>query len=314
MTLSPSRIDTYFKCSYLYYLKYILKIPDEQTAAMARGSFMHAILEYLLRQDRRGRVERIIQKNDLCSDPAVARLVRVLAKKYKVWNPSDVETVKEFVLRGLKQDFYHDGSSFLRAEYKFELAGEGWNAVGIIDKMAGYPDRIVITDYKSSKSKFTAKQLEFNLQNYFYTYASKKMFPDLPVCVEFQFLKFKKVPLQAAPVLTDEQLKGFEEWLPHISKFLENLTLEQALESPAKDDIEKRMICCGSSFGSVNKDGGKAHMCGYRYPYIYFELLEGDKVIKKSKNKNELVVLMNSDRKIIEKQHDGCPFFKYEYQ
>src|SRR6478736_2125582 len=112
--LSASRIKTYFDCSFIYYAKYLLKIPDVSNAGAARGSVTHNILECLLRDDRRPVVQEILDRNDPFL-PQIKRMARMLAKKFGVWNPEDFELIRNFLLVALKLDFYKEGSNSVEA-------------------------------------------------------------------------------------------------------------------------------------------------------------------------------------------------------
>ncbi len=50
MRLSPSKINTYFKCPREFYYKYIAKIPEKKTIHLFRGTLVHAVLEDLFKK------------------------------------------------------------------------------------------------------------------------------------------------------------------------------------------------------------------------------------------------------------------------
>ena len=49
MRLSPSKINTYYKCPREFYYKYIAKIPEKKTIHLFRGTLVHAVLEDLFK-------------------------------------------------------------------------------------------------------------------------------------------------------------------------------------------------------------------------------------------------------------------------
>jgi len=49
MRLSPSKINTYYKCPREFYYKYIAKIPEKKTIHLFRGTLVHKILEDLFK-------------------------------------------------------------------------------------------------------------------------------------------------------------------------------------------------------------------------------------------------------------------------
>ena len=50
MRLSPSKINTYYKCPREFYYKYIAKLPEKKTIHLFRGSLVHAVLEDLFKK------------------------------------------------------------------------------------------------------------------------------------------------------------------------------------------------------------------------------------------------------------------------
>ena len=50
MRLSPSKINTYYKCPREFYYKYIAKIPEKKTIHLFRGTLVHAVLEDLFKK------------------------------------------------------------------------------------------------------------------------------------------------------------------------------------------------------------------------------------------------------------------------
>ena len=53
MRLSPSKINTYYKCPREFYYKYIAKIPEKKTIHLFRGTLVHAVLEDLFKVEFR---------------------------------------------------------------------------------------------------------------------------------------------------------------------------------------------------------------------------------------------------------------------
>ena len=53
MRLSPSKINTYYKCPREFYYKYIAKIPEKKTIHLFRGTLVHAVLEDLFKKQFR---------------------------------------------------------------------------------------------------------------------------------------------------------------------------------------------------------------------------------------------------------------------
>ncbi len=312
--LSASRVKTLFNCGILYYNQYIDKIPQgPNNSGAARGSTCHYVLECLLRPDRKERVGKILKLGDPWIDASVKRMAKIHANKLEVGDDVNFEMIRKFILVALQTDFYCQGAVSVEAEEQFTITTDTYHSGGFIDKRAVYPDKVKIIDYKSSKAKFTGKDHSFNLQNYFYTLAEKKRQEeegiDLPVELEFHFLKFPKDPVQKAPKITDLELAGFEEWLGEVTKFIDTLTMSEAMMLAAKGSYERSWLC-GKSPGEKNKAGDDAYYCSFKFPFLYFELCEGDKVIKSSRIKSELTQIQKDGQVIRQRRYEGCPKWK----
>ncbi len=51
--LSASRIKTLQSCTFLYWVKYHLKLPDQTNSGALRGTGTHSILEFLKKPKRK---------------------------------------------------------------------------------------------------------------------------------------------------------------------------------------------------------------------------------------------------------------------
>ncbi len=305
--LSASRLKTLLTCGLVYHFKYLDKIPEgKNNEGASRGSCTHYVLECLLRKDRKERVENILKNKDPWSDLAVKRLARHHADKLEVGDEANFEMIRKFILVALQLDFYHEGSLEVIAEESFDIKTDKYHTGGFLDKTAIYPDKIKIVDYKTSKAKFNAKEQEFNLQNFFYTLAAKKKYPDLPVELEFQFLKIKD-PVQKAPTITQDQLDGFELWLADLTEFIDSFSFEQAKTMAAKGSYTNGWLC-GKGPGEMNAAGDKpAYYCTFKFPFVYFSLKKEGKVIKTSRTRSDLEKEMKDGEEITQELHRGCP-------
>ena len=242
--LSASKIKTAESCSWLYYCKYIIKLPDISNAGASRGTICHLIFE-LLQRDRHKKYF-----NDLCSgksgvikNPAIHRLILKHAKKLKVDDEENLDLIYDMIQTGLQSDYFCFGSVAVHVEDEFLIEEENYLLNGFIDKIAEYPDGSVkVFDYKSSKSKFQKSEINFNLQNLIYSLAVFKKYNKIPD-LSFIFLKFRKQPLQEAPKPTEEQLKGFMAYLAYVSGYLSSFDAKSAIENLAAKSVEKKWLC-----------------------------------------------------------------------
>lgn len=310
--LSASKISLYNKCSFLYWLKYgESNFPDPGNSGSKRGSVVHAILECLIKEKRRDLVSKLLENQNLYIYPPIIRLIIILARKLNIYNKEDLELIHTFILKALSLDFNCDGADSVVGELKISIESENYDVLGFIDKIAFYKDKIVIFDYKTSKTRKSKEEIDFDYQSYIYTLAIRKLYPDIPIKVIFHFLKFKRTPIQEAPEISDISLKGFEKYLSYIADELSDFTYKKALSNLAKNDIKRRFLC-GKCFGDLKADkSDEAFICPAKYPSIFFVLKnENNKVIKSSFFKKELEKDLKDGNYIESRSHPGCPAFK----
>ncbi len=312
--LSASKISTLEKCSYLYWLNYHSDFPKGQNSGSSRGSVTHYVLECLLKDSRREDVAAMIKANDPFSHKGVYRLARFHARKLDVADDVNMGMINEFILTALKSDFFCDGSEELISEYEFNIEGTNYLLKGYIDKIAVYKDKVKIVDYKSSKAKKSKEELAMDYQNLIYTMVVKDKYPDKPIDLTFQFLKFKKEPNQQAPALTEEQITGFKGYLEYIADYVKDFDEKKALANLAKNDYKKRWLC-GKAVGDINAAGGEAFICSAKYPRTYFVLFDDNKKFVASDfSKKELEKRMKTGYSLETKSHPGCKAWSFLWE
>ena len=88
--LSASRLKTAKTCSWLYWSKYHLKLPDTTNEGASRGTICHLLFECLGHRRHKPKFTKIIKSNDIFAVEAVKRLVYLLAKKLKVADDDNI--------------------------------------------------------------------------------------------------------------------------------------------------------------------------------------------------------------------------------
>src|SRR5437762_1197766 len=99
--LSASRIKTYQDCTWLYYVKYILKLPDKSNDGAKRGTLVHLINELLLNPKRKAHFHLITKNRTIEACPAIHRLVLKLARKEAIDDPENLELINAMILVAL---------------------------------------------------------------------------------------------------------------------------------------------------------------------------------------------------------------------
>lgn len=266
--LSASRIKTAQSCSWLYWSKYKLNLPDGSNDGAKRGSICHLIFELLGIAKRKKMYAKIIKSNDVFCIPSVKRLILKHAKISEVDDEENIALIKEMTLNGLLYDFHGDvvlKPTEALSEKDFEITvveeDKKYKIKGFIDKLFLYKkDKYaLIRDFKSSKQVFKGKEVSDNLQDYMYSLAVKHLYPQYSNRQsEFLFLKFelKDQSHQENPKLiwvhenkesdvkaktkdpatgvvrmapiTDDDLEGFEYQLTAIQEYLDNFSEQDA--------------------------------------------------------------------------------------
>lgn len=330
VTLSASRIKTAQSCSWLYWAKYKLKLPDRGNDGSSRGTVCHEVFEFLGDKKNKKEFTKIIEKQDIFASKKVKDLVLDLAVKEGVGDDSNMNQIKTMTLNGLNYDFFGNEfgkitQEFSEKDFDFDVKDENLNykIKGFIDKLFIYGNKAIIRDFKSSKEVFKGKDLEDNMQDLMYTLAVRKMFPEIKeLYSEFLFIKFDLSGKGCIkmPSISQEELEGFEQYLTHVQEYLDNFTEKTAMSNMAakadypKDNSFGGPIMCGKAKkGELKKDGTPAWCCAAKHDLEYYQ-------IKDSSNKIIDSCFLADIQKYKEKYKDekvkfeifkykGCPAF-----
>ena len=298
--LSASRMKTLEDCSWKYHCNYNLKIQQTQNDGACRGTVCHTVFEHLLHPKHRKHFDAIMEAGNTEGSPAVVRMLRMLLKKGGCFCEENHQMCVDMVYVGLNADFFGEGGKVDKPEIKFIIKNKNpeYEIIGFIDKKIKYKDKIRIVDYKSSKRKFSKKDLESNLQAMAYTLAAKKKWPKSAkdVEVEFLFLKFPRQPSQRVTI-PKEQLDGFEHYLAHMYKIINSFTEDQAKTNYAKDKWETKFFC----------KAGEHWKCPYLEAFDYYSLEDKDGEILKGAFTEEELGSPKNGQKIVKKTYEGCP-------
>jgi len=308
MKLSASRINTFLKCSWTYYCRYVLKIPDAGNDGARRGSVTHAVLECLLNP----RHKKYVAKCKTAPEkiPAIKRLTEKQAKKYGVCDPENLKLIYSFIKVGVKSDFFCEDYELLPPEYKFDIVSENpkYEIMGFIDKSAVSNAEILIVDYKTSKSKPSGKDKSFNVQALTYALALRKKFPELKkIKVRFLYLKFARQPYMEYE-FRPETIDGFEFYLEKMYSILSKFNIKTACSNFCKYNDYFRL--CGGLKGELKKDGSLKWVCPLKYPMLYWVAVDKDGAIKHSAFEEEGLAKYKDTHKLEQRLYAGCPAWK----
>jgi hypothetical protein len=330
VTLSASRIKTAQSCSWLYWAKYKLKLPDRGNDGSSRGTVCHEVFELLGDKKHKKDFDKIIEKQDIFASKKVKDLVLNLAVEEGVGDDANLNLIKAMTLNGLNYDFFGQEfgkitQDFSEKDFEFDVVDKDLNykIKGFIDKLFIYGNKAIIRDFKSSKEVYKGKDLEDNMQDLMYTLAVKKMFPEIKeLYSEFLFIKFdlNSKGCVKMPSLTEAELNGFEQFLTHVQKYLDNFSEKTAKSNMAakadypKDNSFGGPIMCGrAKKGELKKDGTPAWCCSAKFDLKYYHIKdENNKIIDScfldnvAKYKEKY-----KDKKVSFEpfEYEGCPAF-----
>tara|TARA_R100000278_G_scaffold40454_1_gene35660 strand:+ start:939 stop:1964 length:1026 start_codon:yes stop_codon:yes gene_type:complete len=296
--LSASRIKTAESCSWLYWCKYKLNLPDKSNDGAKRGSICHLIFEVLGLPKRKKYFNKIIKTQDVFSVPSIKKLILKHAVREGVSDEENVQLMKEMIFNGLTYDFFgkdlgkptedYSEKDFLIVENNGDIK---YKIRGFIDKLFLYKRKkfAIIRDFKTSKSVFKGKDYTDNLQDLMYSLAVKKMFPEYSTRVsEFLFLKFdldensNNSGLVKMKPLDNDELHGFELQLSEIQRYLDNFTIKDAKSNYAaykgfpNDGSFSGKLLCGfaTKKGELKIDGDPKWHCPMKFDFFYYKVFD----------------------------------------
>lgn len=340
--LSASRIKTAQQCSWIYWCRYILKLPDKSNDGASKGWICHLVFEVLGDPRRSGYYKQIIEEGTIWNIESISKMVKKHARRLLVDDKENIEDIDKMIVCGLRYDFLGEESGKLDEAFsekdftlKIEEGEKRYNIRGFIDKLFLYKDKTaVIRDFKTSKQKFKGKEITDNMQDLMYCLAVKKLYPEYKSISEFLFLKFAlEKDIFGVPgngvirmsELEDDVLEGFEYELTGVQNYLENFSETEATSSFASDQPYPKdgtfggPLSCGKdgfkmSKGEpvLDKDGEpiKAFICAYRKPFEYLALLDESGNVRKSvypEDELELVKIKKEGESIEKREYSGCP-------
>lgn len=340
--LSASRIKTVQSCSWLYWAKYHLNLPDASNDGAKRGSICHLIFELLGEKNRRNIYQSILKKKDVFSHAGIKRLILKHAKKLQVDDEENIKLVKEMILNGLNYDFYgesHAKPTEALSEKDFEITVNDedrdikYKIKGFIDKLFLYKkDKYaLIRDFKTSKKKFIGKEISDNLQDYMYSLAVKHLYPEYKKREsEFLFLKFDldkdlleesdgAIRMQS---IGDDDIEGFEYQLTAIQEYIDNFSENDAIENFAAsqpyptDKSFSGPLQCGfaKEKGQLKVDGTLMWHCPMKFAFDYYVILNKDNQLIKSYSEEEFSESLVPEGCSFEKRiYEGCPKHQKRY-
>jgi hypothetical protein len=333
--LSASKIKTLKSCSWLFWAKYKLLVPDTTNSGALIGSIAHCVFECLGKSRHHKHYDIIIKKNNCFASKAIKRLVLKHAKRDNVDSKEQITLIKSMILNGLKHDFHGQtlGDPIESiSEFEFDIhhkeESDEFKLKGFIDKLFIYKQIALVRDFKSNKKAFAGKEASENIQDYLYTLAVKKLFPHIKeIKMEFVFIKdgvldgseenLDGIAMIMAPK-SHHEMVGFASELTEIQKYADNFNEKTALSNLAakapfpKDGSFSGPLLCGFAKypGQIKKDGSPMWHCSMKFAMDFFSLYnEKGEVVKSAFTEEELIKLKKENFVIKKQKYKGCPAF-----
>lgn len=298
--LSASRMKTLEMCSWTYWCKYHLGLPDKTNDGALRGTICHLILELLLKPRHKKHYDSIVEEKAIKASKPVDKTVIKFLKANDAYNEENYDLCSKMIYVALDHDFFGGEGGVIdhpEQEFKIENKKPKYNIYGFMDKPIQYKKdkSLKIVDYKTSKQKFRGEDLETNVQAMMYSLAAKKLWPKLKRrVVQFLFLKFPRAPAQELEY-SDKQLKGFEYYLEHVNQIIANYSEADAKTNYAAKSNYKWL--CGPA-----KSGW---ICPFHKPMDYYSLLDKDGQQIKSSHNDDFKP--KKGETVEKRRYEGCP-------
>lgn len=331
-TLSASKIKVLKSCSWQYWSKYHLKLPDKTNSGALKGDTVHIVLECLGSEKHKKHYDAILKKKDISASKAVKRLVYAHIKRKNLNYEDDLADINEMITKGISYDFFGNKygkptESISEKDFEIEVDNENfkYKVKGFIDKLFIYGNEglVLIRDFKTNKKMYEGKEVSDNLQDYIYTLAIRKLFPQYKnVKMEFLFLK-QDIPREGVMLMepkSKQDIDGFQYELSELQTYADKFNEKLAISNLAfnqgmpKDGSFSGKLLCGfaSKPNQLKKDGSPMWYCSFKFGFDYYVVLDKDGKIKKSAyTKKEFDNYKLEPQEKIEKRvYDGCPCFQ----
>lgn len=255
MRLSPSSINTYFRCPRLFYYNYKKKIRSPFNIHLYKGNFVHKALEDLFD------ATKAIDVHDFVND----RMYSWNAPKYLFENEEEAKYHKDdaknilerfatrfqqkmdMVLSEGKVNGPHHAWNMIKPSLREQkLKDEELNMVGIIDAIeSNFDDEVYVIDYKTSKLYKNTMSSEYIRQLKIYAYLYLKEYGKLPDYVGVHYLRYGEVFMIPIELVEGSVVDSVKEDVAFVRK---NIVSENIDDYPKCDndwcdchDIEKKL-------------------------------------------------------------------------
>ncbi len=183
--ISSTMLESYFKCPFSFYIKYVLNIhkPSKNRFNIDLGIYIHDILENLLLEDKtniQNLSEQIIKRNNLFVGIDNNKINFIV---FKVLNYVDE------LINIIKSQIDNEDFKVSSLEEEISCKFFDYNLVGKIDKVLKFDDKYMVIDYKTGNDSLSFDNLEmgFNMQNLIYFILLKSKYKDVEFAGTYRY-------------------------------------------------------------------------------------------------------------------------------
>lgn len=203
LRLSPSAINTYYRCPRVFYYNYILKKRTPPNIHLYKGSFVHKVLEdmfdstryvdpeeYVAKAMTKWKIPRAIMKR--LDDPThhtneAKKMLELFAKR--------LEDKLDMVAMEKKINGINHAWNMVRPKMREQrIYDDELHLVGVIDSIEkDYNDNVYLVDYKTSKLYRNTMKESYIRQVKIYAYLYFKEFGEMPDYVAVNYLRYGEI-------------------------------------------------------------------------------------------------------------------------
>ena len=208
--LSPTSINTYFRCPRKYYLKYIKGLKEKPSIHLIRGKAIHDSLARF-HQTCREKFDTFKEmKSELLSLFAHAWVeqegeLRKLDLPEVALNEYYHESL-EMLTSWLKRNLKALANGKVKPETEVRLFSQRYRVMGIIDTIHNQSGKTILTDYKTGKKEELTQDIKVQMAVYALLYRDN--YGILPDSIVIDFLKHDKaIPFKVTDEFPDHAIK-----------------------------------------------------------------------------------------------------------
>ncbi|NUQ53853.1 MAG: PD-(D/E)XK nuclease family protein, partial [Phycisphaerales bacterium] len=182
LDLSYSALDAYERCPACYYLKFVLRLPEEERRETQLGTVVHDTLEKFVGSCRSAESEGRLPP----SIDALRRMGRELLMLHEPDAGADDVRRLDDLLDHYAREFHDPGAETMETErvvhFEIEHAGHKHRMTAKIDRIDRTPAGFRIIDYKTGGAwKDLREPKKTDLQMGIYAMALSRLYPDAPM-------------------------------------------------------------------------------------------------------------------------------------